>query len=205
MRARSHAPCGPAAVAGWAGRVCADATTAGCRASAAAVPEDRFGDLGEPRPPEPETETETKRAGTRAGDRFADLDRTHPEEPRARQPRRLEPGRSYMWVVGVAGVIAIAVVAINSLPNAGRGSSGPIAGKPMPKFAARRVRPGRSTETRTSSRAATTGAPPTRPPRATFARPARCGRATTPRSRSWSPSSCRGRRIARRTWTGSRS
>lgn len=100
------------------------------------MPEDRFGDLGEPRPPEPETETEPKRAGTRAGDRFADLDRTHPEEPRARQPRRLEPGRSYMWVVGVAGVIAIAVVAINSLPNAGRGSSGPIAGKPLPKFAA---------------------------------------------------------------------
>jgi hypothetical protein len=36
----------------------------------------------------------------------------------------------------VAGVIAIAVVAINSLPNAGRGSSGPIAGQPIPKFAA---------------------------------------------------------------------
>jgi hypothetical protein len=41
-----------------------------------------------------------------------------------------------MWVVGVAGVIAIAVVAINSLPNAGRGSSGPVVGKPIPKFAA---------------------------------------------------------------------
>src|SRR3954471_9143464 len=41
-----------------------------------------------------------------------------------------------MWVGGVAGVIAIAVVAINSLPNAGRGSSGPQVGKPIPKFAA---------------------------------------------------------------------
>jgi hypothetical protein len=83
------------------------------------VPEDRFGDLG----------------GTRAGDKLADLDRTDPEPDRS-PPRRREPGRSYMWVVGVAGVITIAVVAINSLPNAGRGSSGPMAGKLIPKFAA---------------------------------------------------------------------
>jgi hypothetical protein len=41
-----------------------------------------------------------------------------------------------MWVVGVAGVIAIIVVAVNSLPNAGRGSSGPVVGQPIPKFAA---------------------------------------------------------------------
>jgi hypothetical protein len=81
-------------------------------------PEDRFGDLG---------------GGDSAADRLADLDRTDPERPK---PRRNEPGRSYMWVVGVAGVIAIAVVAINSLPNAGRGSSGPIAGRPIPRFAA---------------------------------------------------------------------
>jgi peroxiredoxin len=88
------------------------------------VPEDRFGDLGEPARPS-------------AGERLADLDRTHPEQsPNARPPRRREPGRSYMWVVGVAGVIAIVVVAVNSLPNAGRGSSGPVAGKPMPRFAA---------------------------------------------------------------------
>jgi hypothetical protein len=81
------------------------------------VPEDRFGDLG----------------GESAAEKLADLDRTDPERP---PPRRTQPGRSYMWVVGVAGVIVIAVVAINSLPNAGRGSSGPIAGKPIPKFAA---------------------------------------------------------------------
>jgi hypothetical protein len=91
-------------------------------------PDDRFGDLGESQPAEP--------AGTTAGDKLADLDRTHPEQSRARPPRRREPGRSYMWVVGVAGVIVIAVVAINSLPNAGRGSSGPVVGKPLPKFAA---------------------------------------------------------------------
>jgi hypothetical protein len=81
------------------------------------LPEDRFDDLG----------------GQSAADKLADLDRADAERP---PPRRSQPGRSYMWVVGVAGVIAIAVVAINSLPNAGRGSSGPIAGRPIPKFAA---------------------------------------------------------------------
>jgi hypothetical protein len=88
------------------------------------VPEDRFGDLGEGRAGRP-----------RAGDRLADLDRTEPE-PRPGQPRRREPGRSYMWVVGVAGVIAIAVAGINSLGNAGGGSHGPQVGRPLPRFAA---------------------------------------------------------------------
>jgi hypothetical protein len=90
------------------------------------VPEDRFGDLGESRPP-------VEEAGTRAGDKLADLDRRDPEP---RPPRRVEPGRSYMWVVGVAGLIAIVVVAINSLGNAGGGSNGPEVGRPIPKFAA---------------------------------------------------------------------
>jgi hypothetical protein len=85
------------------------------------VPEDRFGDLG---------------GSTRAGDKLADLDRTDPEQRSRRDQRRREPGRSYMWVVGVAGVIAIAVVAINSLGHAGRGIEGPTAGKPIPRFAA---------------------------------------------------------------------
>jgi hypothetical protein len=84
--------------------------------------EDRFGDLGG--------------GGDSAADKFADLDRADEQAERQRAPRKREPGRSYMWVVGVAGVIVIAVVAINSLPNAGRGSSGPIVGKPIPKFAA---------------------------------------------------------------------
>jgi hypothetical protein len=83
------------------------------------VPEDRFGDLG----------------GTRAGDKLADLDRTEPEDA-PRRPRRQEPGRSYMWVVGVAGVIVIVIAGINSLGNAGGGSNGPQVGKPIPKFAA---------------------------------------------------------------------
>jgi hypothetical protein len=83
--------------------------------------EDRFGDLGEQRPS--------------AGEKFADLDRTDPEEQPKRDPRR-EPGRSYMWVVGVAGVIVIVIAGINSLGNAGGGSHGPQVGKPIPKFAA---------------------------------------------------------------------
>jgi hypothetical protein len=83
--------------------------------------EDRFGDLG---------------GADSAADKLADLDRADERAERERPPRRREPGRSYMWVVGVAGVIAIAVVAINSLPNAGRGSSGPVPGRPIPKFAA---------------------------------------------------------------------
>ena len=41
-----------------------------------------------------------------------------------------------MWVVGVAGVIVIAIVAVNSLGHAGRGIDGPTAGKPIPRFAA---------------------------------------------------------------------
>jgi hypothetical protein len=74
---------------------------------------DRFADLG-------------------AGERLAELDR-HDEQGRPEPPRRR--GR-YTWVVGVAAVIAIAVVAINSLPHAARGSDGPAVGKPLPRFAA---------------------------------------------------------------------
>jgi hypothetical protein len=77
------------------------------------VPDDRFGDL-------------------RAGERLAELDR-HDEDARPQPPRRR--GR-FTWVVGVAAVIAIAVVALNSLPNPGRGTDGPEVGKPLPRFAA---------------------------------------------------------------------
>jgi hypothetical protein len=81
------------------------------------VPDDRFADLG---------------GGTSAGDRLADLDRREPE-PRPEPPRRR--GR-YTWVVGVAAVIAIGVVLINSTSHEGRGTDGPPVGKPLPRFAA---------------------------------------------------------------------
>jgi peroxiredoxin len=86
------------------------------------VPEDRFGDLG-PRGDAP----------PRAAERLADLDAREPEQA---PPSRRAPGRSYTWVVGVAAVILIAVVGLNSLPNAGEGIRGPRAGSVIPAFAA---------------------------------------------------------------------
>jgi hypothetical protein len=82
------------------------------------TPDDRFADLGRDRPS--------------AGDRLAELDRREPE-PRPEPPRRR--GR-YSWVVGVAAVIAIAVVYLNSARHENRGNDGPPVGKPLPRFAA---------------------------------------------------------------------
>jgi peroxiredoxin len=89
-------------------------------------PEDRFGDLG-PREPT-------------AAERFAELDEGDMEAERKERERRApgppRPGGRYTWVVGVAALIVIVVVAINSLPNAGRGYSGPEEGERIPVFAA---------------------------------------------------------------------
>jgi hypothetical protein len=82
--------------------------------------------------PEGDDRSDDRFADLRAGDKLADLDRQEPE-PEAPPPRRR--GR-YTWVVGVAAVIAIAVVALNSLPNPARGSDGPEVGEPIPRFAA---------------------------------------------------------------------
>jgi hypothetical protein len=80
------------------------------------VPDDRFADLGS--------------GGGRAADKLADLDR-HEERPQP--PRR--PGR-YTWVVGVAFVILIAVVMLNTIGHGGEGSSGLLRGQKLPRFAA---------------------------------------------------------------------
>jgi hypothetical protein len=82
------------------------------------VPDDRFADLGS--------------GGTRAGEKLADLDRREPEQ-RPQPPRR--SGR-YTWVVGVAFVILIAVVMLNTIGHQNAASGGPVKGKPLPKFAA---------------------------------------------------------------------
>jgi hypothetical protein len=81
------------------------------------VPDDRFADLG---------------SGARAGDRLAELDQSEPE-PRHEPPRRRA---SYTWVVGVAAVILIAVVSLNTLDEPGEARGGPPAGQPIPRFAA---------------------------------------------------------------------
>jgi hypothetical protein len=82
------------------------------------VPDDRFADLG---------------SGTSAGDRLADLDRDAPEQRPEPPPRRRG---SYSWVVGVAAVILIAVVSLNTLDDPGEARAGPPVGEPIPRFAA---------------------------------------------------------------------
>jgi peroxiredoxin len=88
--------------------------------------EDRLGDLGRPEPS--------------AADRFAELDEGDMEAERKKREREAtgppRPGGRYTWVVGVAALIVIIVVAFNSLPNAGRGYRGPKVGKRIPVFAA---------------------------------------------------------------------
>jgi len=88
------------------------------------VPDDRFSDLG---------------SGTRAGDRLAELDATQPE-PRPPQPPRRR-GR-YTWVVGVAAVILIAVVSLNTLDDPGEANRGLPVGSAIPRFAAPDARAG---------------------------------------------------------------
>ena len=88
--------------------------------------DDRFGDLG-PREPS-------------AAERFAELDEGDMEAEREERERQApgppQPRGRYTWVVGVAGLIVIIVVAFNSLPNAGRGYRGPEKGERLPVFAA---------------------------------------------------------------------
>ena len=88
--------------------------------------DDRFGDLGRNEPS--------------AAERFAELDEGDMEaERREREEKAPGPPRPagrYTWVVGVAALFVVVVVAFNSLPNAGRGYRGPEVGKRMPVFAA---------------------------------------------------------------------
>jgi hypothetical protein len=90
------------------------------------VPDDRFSDLG--------------REERSAAERFAELDPGDMEAERRERERRAagppRPGGRYTWVVGVAALIVIIVVAFNSLPNAGRGYRGPEEGERIPVFAA---------------------------------------------------------------------
>ena len=88
-------------------------------------PEDRFGDLGREEPS--------------AAERFAELDEGDMEAERRERERKAPPpprpaGR-YTWVVGIAALIVIIVVGVNSLSNPGRGTRGPPEGERIPVFA----------------------------------------------------------------------
>lgn len=88
--------------------------------------DDRLGDLGRREPT--------------AAERFAELDEGDMEDERREReekpPGAPRPAGRYTWVVGVAALFVVIVVAFNSLPNAGRGYRGPEEGKRLPVFAA---------------------------------------------------------------------
>jgi hypothetical protein len=88
------------------------------------VPEDRFGDLGGD--------------DRSTAERLQELDELAAEEERQSKPAGPPPrpaGR-YMWVVGVAFVIVIAIAGINALRHSGGGLRGPRVGETLPAFAA---------------------------------------------------------------------
>lgn len=97
--------------------------------------EDRFGDLGG----EPDRDRRPPRDPNRPS--AAELLAAGDEEE-LRAERKLEqrkapkPSSAYSWVVGIAFLILVIVVGVNSLPNAGEGLKGPKPGSEMPAFAA---------------------------------------------------------------------
>jgi hypothetical protein len=91
------------------------------------VAEDRFGDLGEP--------TERKRPS--AAELLAAGDEAELRAERKLEEKRApKPSSAYSWVVGIAFLLLIIVVGLNSLPKAGEGLKGPKSGTVMPAFAA---------------------------------------------------------------------
>ena len=89
-----------------------------------------------------------------AEDRFSDLGDEPKRRPSAaellaagdveelRAERKLEaqkapkPSSAYSWVVGIAFLLLVIVVGLNTLPNSGEGLKGPQSGATMPAFAA---------------------------------------------------------------------
>ncbi len=87
------------------------------------MPEDRFGDLG------------ADQRG--AAERLAELDELEAAEARAAKPGPPpRPRGRYMWVVGVAFVIVVAVAGLNAVRHSGGGLRGPAVGSTLPQFAA---------------------------------------------------------------------
>jgi hypothetical protein len=89
------------------------------------VAEDRFGDLGgEQRRP---SAAELLAAGDEA-ELAAERKLEHRHAPKV--------SSAYSWVVGIAFLVLIVVVGVNSLPHAGAGLKGPTPGSVLPAFAA---------------------------------------------------------------------
>lgn len=85
-------------------------------------PQDRLGDLG----------------GRSTAERLNELDELAAAEEREAQGSKPPPrpaGR-YMWVVGIAFVIALAIAGLNAIKHSGGGLKGPEIGKVLPAFAA---------------------------------------------------------------------
>ena len=104
------------------------------------MPEDRFEDLGAPRrqgPGDP-LAPDVDRDSRSAAERLAELDLE--PEPGTAGSRRLEPGRPrgrYLWVLGVAFILAVMVVGVYQIRAGDDGSlRGIPPGQPLPAFAA---------------------------------------------------------------------
>jgi hypothetical protein len=93
------------------------------------VAEDRFGDLGRDRTRDPDRPTAAELLA--AGDE-AEL----AAERKLERRQAPKPSSAYSWVVGIAFLLLIIVVGVNSLPNAGEGLKGPQPGTVMPAWAA---------------------------------------------------------------------
>jgi hypothetical protein len=91
------------------------------------VAEDRFGDLGA-------DQREPRRS---AAELLAAGDEAELAAERKLERRKApKPSSAYSWVVGIAFLILVIVVGLNSLPNAGEGIKGPRPGTVIPAFAA---------------------------------------------------------------------
>lgn len=103
--------------------------------------EDRFGDLGSDRRREEESGAglpgdEPRRRPSAAELLAAGDEAELAAERKLEQRHAPRPSSAYSWVVGIAFLILIIVVGLNSLPNAGEGLKGPKVGDVMPDFAA---------------------------------------------------------------------
>lgn len=142
------------------------------RPGRAGVPEDRFGDLGAERPGDrpgaaddspagrPVDPREERSGRQTAAERLAELDL----EPEPGQRKPTEPARPrgrYLWVLGVAVILALIVLgslSIRGIGGAGAGGSGGAlrgipAGQPMPVFAAPLATGGEDGDANVSQRA----------------------------------------------------